>query len=343
MFKKKAKGLFAEVSHYQVRLARTDRLSAPVEVEALETIPITTTAETRRAIEAFAGVQKGSYCQAQASVYPRDRFIHRNSSESAARTRAEDFATKTLSTDLERKAKETGFHVLNPSTGQVYNATESPSRETLFVGAGKENLQEEQKRLIELGIYPTRLEISSISLFAGVKRAVVEEDMDGSALVIEFSESTSYAYVVNLSGLALSHSIDFGVSAIANSIQKELGLQDSLSARKVMLSKTFDFRDMASTLLHDLIIQVRASTGQFEVQTGKSVHYLFIPGLPSSLSWISEILAEKLGMERWKPTLSEWLNASGITVPDKIAERDDLYEFLPLFCQMARLESPSSK
>ena len=342
MFQKKAKGLFAEVSHYQVRLARADRSTAPLQIEALESIPVTTTGETRRAIEAFAGNQKGNYIQAHCAVYPKDRFVHRHYTENAARSRQEDFAAKTLKAELKLEPDEVAFRILHPLTGKRYNPDEALSRETLFVGASRESLKEEQRRLIELGLYPDQLEIASIPLYAGIKRAVVEEDMDSSALIIEFSEGSSYGYVVNLNGLALSHSLEFGISAIASSIQSELGLQDSLSARKVMLSKTFDFKDMGATLLRRLITQVRASTGQFEVQTGKSVHYLFIPGLPDSLSWIGEVLAEELGMENWKPSLEEWLTQGGITLSPQAKDQQNLTEFLPLFCQMARLDTPNA-
>lgn len=342
MFQKKAKGLFAEVSHYQVRLARTDRTTAPIHVEALTSIPVTTTGETRRAIEDFARSQKSTFAQARCSVYPRDRFVHRHYLENAVRSKQEDFAEKVLKSDLELDSKNVQFRVIHPGSGKAYDPEEALSRETLFAGASRDCLKEEQRRLIELGIYPTALEIASISLYAGLKRAVVEENMDGSALIIEFSDTSSYGYVVNLNGLALSHPLEFGLNSIASSIQAELGLSDSLSARKVMLSKTFDFKDMGSMLLSKLTSQVRASTGQFEVQTGKSVQYLYIPGLPDSLSWIGEILAEELGMEHWKPTLGEWLNQAGISLSESSAARDDLHDFLPIFCQMARLETSKS-
>ena len=342
MLKKKSKSLFAEVSHYAIRMARTDRTAAPIRVESLASIPIQTTAETRRAVESFAGETRGSYCQARCAVYPRDRFLHRYYAENAARSKADDFAKKTLQSELKRNPADTAFRLIHPPTGKPYDPQEALSREIFFVGAGRDCLLEEQKRLIELGIYPTRLEIASIALFAGAKRAIVEEDMDASALLLEFSEKATYGYVVNLNGLALSHMIDFGIGSIAARIQKELGLHDTLSARKVMLSKTFDFQDMASKLLEELITRVRASTGQFEVQTGRSVRYLLFPGLPESLDWIGTVLAAELGMERWNPTLGEWLDRAGITLSEADAQREDLHEFLPLFSQMAKLDPQKS-
>ena len=342
MFQKKSKGLFAEVSHYQVRLARTDRTIAPVEVEAVDLIPITTVEETREAINAFAGNPKSAYIQAQCSIYPEDRFIFRHHQENAARSKQDDFAEKALLGELKVEPENVRYRILHPGTGKSYNPDELLSRVTLFVGASREGLKNEQKRLIDLGLYPNRLEISSVSLYAGIKKALAEKEMDTSVLVIEFAENSSYGYVINPTGLALSHPIDFGISAVAKSIQSELGLQDTLSARKVMLSKTFDFRDMGSTLLRHLILQVRASTGQFEVKTGKSVHYIFIPDLPDSLSWVGEILAEELGMEVWRPALTDWSSSGGIELSSRASQHENLSEFFPLFCQMAQLDAASS-
>lgn len=341
MFQKKPKGLFAEASPYEIRLARTDRTSPPLQVESLAAIPTGTgdPEEARKAVESFAGAQRGTFCQAFCAAYPRDRFLHRYHAENPARSRAEDFGPKTVAADLKRDPAETSFRLLHPASGKAYDPEEALSREVLFAGAGKDALREEQRRLLEHGLYPLRMEIASVALFAGLKRAIVEEDMDGSALVLEFGEESSFGYVVNLTGLALSHSLGFGIASIAGRIRKELGLQDALSARKVMFSKTFDFRDMAASLLGGLVSQVRASTGQFEVQTGKSVQYLVLPGLPESLGWIGEILAEELGMERWKPSLGEWFGKAGLSLAESEAAREDLHDFLPLFSQMARLET----
>lgn len=340
MFQKKSKGLFAEVSPYQIRLARADRNVAPLQIEALAAIPVGGEDETRQAVEAFAGAQRGGFCQAVCGIYPADRFLHRFQTENAARTRGDDFAPKILTSELKRNPAETAYRLLYPASGKAYDPNEALSREILFVGAGRAALREEQNRLLRFGLYPTRLHLASVGLFGGARRAIVEEDMDASALILEINEESSYAYVVNIGGLALSHPIPFGISGIAERIQKELRLQDVLSARKVMLSKTFDFRDMASALLGALIGQVRASTGQFEVQTGKSVHYLYLPGLPDSLSWIGDILAAELGMEAWRPGLGTWLEKSGINLSE--GSGGEACDYLALLSQMANLESQRS-
>jgi len=339
MFQKKAKGLFAEVSPYQVKLARVDRVATPLVVEDLVEIPVTTVGETKRVIESFAGNTKASFAQARCSVYPEDRFLHRYTTESPGRTRQKDFGDTTLKSQLSLDPSETAYQVLHPITGTRYDPDVALSRDLLFAGANRQTLKEEQSRLIEMGIYPTRLEISSIPLCGGIRRAAVDDDLETSFLVIELSENSSYGYVVNHDGLALSQSFKFGVSKIAESIKDELGLQDTLSARKVMLSKTFDFGDMGSTLLSALIAEVSASTGQFEVQTGNSIHHLLVPGLPESLSWITEVLAEKLELQIWQPSLQKWLEKSGISLSDRIRKMENLSHYLPLFCQMANLQS----
>ncbi len=340
MLQKKSKGIFAEVSPYEIRLAKTDRLSSPVQVEDLLSIPVSDDETARREVEEFAGTQKGGFCQASCAVYPPDRFLFRYQTDNAARTRAEDFATRVLQGDLKRQPGETAFRMLHPASGKAYDPTEALSREVLFVGAGTPAIREEQSRLLHCGLYPRRLQVASVALYAGVRRAIVDAEMNASVLLLELNEDASYAYVVNMGGLALSHPVGFGVANIVERIQKELHLQDRTSARKVMLSRTFDFRDMAPSLLGRLVGQLRASTGQFEVQTGKSVDYLHVPGLPRSLSWVAEVLAEELGMEIFQPSLAPWLEKSGISLTESASV--DAAAYFPLFCQMADLEIRTS-
>lgn len=337
MFQQKSKRLFAEISAYQIRLAKTERSANPIQVESFLEIPVTSEDEARRAVENFAGEDKNSFKQAVCAVYPADRFLHRHFAENAARTKSEDFSEKILKDDLKRTPKDVVYKVVNPSTGKAYNPSNSLSRELIFVGAGKTAIRQEQSRALGFGLYPRQLRLASVGLFEGTRRALQEEGIEASTLVLEISEHNSYAYVVSANGLALSHQINFGVAAIAEQIQKELRLQDVLSAEKVMFSTTFDFTDMASSLVGRLIRQIQAITGQFEVRTGKSVSYIYLPGLPPGLSWISKVLALELGMESWEPSLEEWLMHSGLQIPDDSSE--NLVPYFSLLCQMADLQS----
>ncbi len=340
MFQKKSKGLFAEVSAYQIRLARTDRTVNPLQVEAFHAIPVASEDEARRAVENFAGEHKSSFRPAVCAVYPGDRFLHRFSVENAARTRNDDFAEKVLADDLNRTPKDTSFRVLYPTSGKNYDPKESLSRELVFAGAGKTAIREEQSRVLGFGLYPTQLRLASLSLYEGTRRVILEEGSESSTLVLEVGEHGSYVYVVNAGGLALSHSINFGISGITERIRTELGLQDALSSRKVLFSETFDFRDMGATLVGRLTSQIQAFTGQFEVRTGKSITHIILPGLPDNLGWIGEVLASELGMEVWSPEIGHWLEESGIKIPEDSGKNP--FSYFPLLCHMANLEPQRS-
>lgn len=340
MFQKKSKALFAEVSAYELRLARADRFASPLQVEAFCSVSTTSEDDARRAVEKFAGAQKGAFHQASCAVYPGDRFLHRYFTDNAARTKGDDFKSKVLADELKRTPKDTVCRVIHPGSGKAYDPVASLSRELIFAGAGKTAIREEQSRILGLGLYPSNLRLATISLFEGSRKAVQEEGIEASVLFLELGEHGAYAYVVNSGGLALSQPVSFGISAVAEQIQKELGLQDALSARKVMFSATFDFKDMANALVGRLIRQIQASTGQFEVKTGKSVNYIHTPGLPKGLGWIGEVLADKLGMEVWTPRFDPWLERTGIQIAKDFA--DDLTPYFSLLCHMANLETQRS-
>lgn len=335
MINNKAKGLFAEITPFQIRLARTDRTSYPMTVEALLAIPRGADPQNRDKMEDFALSRKSPFVQARCGSFPQGRFLHKYTLDNPGKGKTDRFAENTLQEQFNIKPEENSYLVLYPNNGRAFRPQETLAKELLFAGCSRKGLSSEQAQLIEEGIYPKSLEIQSLPLIAGVRSALSIKPETRAVFTIEFCETSSLSHIVGKQGVSYTHDFAFGFQDLVQTVQKELRLQDELSARRVLLSGTFDFRDSGSKLLSPLIRQVRASTGQFEVQTGKSIEYFYAPTLSKPLRWISEILADELGMEEWEPPLLDWMELCGLNLGQSVNLENDAAEWFPLFCLMA--------
>jgi hypothetical protein len=99
-------------------------------------------------------------------------------------------------------------------------------------------------------------------------------------------------------------------------VQKELGLKDEESARKLFLSNAFDFTGMGPLLVKRLLKELQSTVGFYEVQTGQSVSQLVCLVLPAKLAWLESVLASELGITVFRPDVPAWLLARGVTLAD---------------------------
>jgi Tfp pilus assembly PilM family ATPase len=144
--------------------------------------------------------------------------------------------------------------------------------------------------------------------FAGIKTPT---------LVLEIENESTQSYILSDSGLETTRPIAQGLSAMIPVVQKELGLKDEESARKLFYSNTFDFTGMGGVLTKKLIKELQSSIGFFEVQTGQSIGQVICTSLPSKLGWLESALAAQLGVGLLKIDFEAWLGARRITFESK--------------------------
>src|SRR5213083_683655 len=101
-------------------------------------------------------------------------------------------------------------------------------------------------------------------------------------------------------------------------VQKELGLKDEESARKLFYSNTFDFTGMGPLLIKKLLKELQSSIGFYEVQTGQSVGQVLITQLPPKLSWLEGAVTSNLGIASLKLDPVPWLQSRQITIPEPL-------------------------
>lgn len=269
------------------------------------------------AFTAYMGARKGNYARAYCSVLPVSRFVRRISLDSPNRAKDSAYLLELLSNTCKINTHENDIAVLL-STGAQLDADRPASKEIMFVGAKSDELEAVQSKLISWGVYPLRIELGTLPLVASIQKVAKAEGRKNSTLVLEVGESQSYIYIISESGLDMTRNISFGISAMLPHIKAELGLADEAVARKILIANTFDFTEMAPTLLRRLIKEIQASIGFYEVQTGYTIGQIFPANLSSRFQWVGEHLSRGLGLDMMMVSFDRWPGIIGVEVSESL-------------------------
>jgi len=122
--------------------------------------------------------------------------------------------------------------------------------------------------------------------------------------------------ILNADGVEVTRPIASGLAEMVPVVQKELGLKDEDSARKLFYSNTFDFTGMGNQLIKHLLKELQSSIGFYEVQTGQSIAHVLCSQLPANLGWLGKTIAGALGVSTFQMELIPWLASLNIKLAD---------------------------
>ena len=125
-------------------------------------------------------------------------------------------------------------------------------------------------------------------------------------------------------------------------VQKELGLKDEESARKLFYSNTFDFTGMGPLLVKRLLKELQSSIGFYEVQTGQSVGQVLCTQLSPKLAWLDAAIASALGITSLTLDPAPWLQSRQISLPEALAKTAQDIRWFGLLGLMAHYHSSPS-
>lgn len=324
MLSRKAKGLFIEIGEFSARVAKTNSLTPPLSVEAVEAYPLD------RAWKELSGMTEeltgtgggGRFVSAHCSVYPPSRFVRRHTVESAARAKDPAYLGNVLAQQLKIDAAKNVAAVINAVDGSEFTLDRSiaQQKELLFAGAVKTEMDDLQVRLTDAKVYPRSLQLGTLSVLGGVSSYMNWKNMADPVLVLEMSMGQTCTYIVSRNLVELCRPLAKGLGTIIPRIQEELGLKDETSAKKLFFSNTFDFTEMGPALLHGLLRELQAAIGFFEVQTGMTIGHLHLGSLPENLSWIPSVMSKSLGLSLLRINHREWLEGLDVQLQDAVLE-----------------------
>lgn len=321
MLKPKTKGLFVDISEYSILAARTSGYKLPMVIEEIAEFPIKANQDPGEIVDFFHGLvdyRGASYYVSRCGVYPEGRFVRFFEAESANKVKDAEFLAKTLKTEFNIDSDTNNVAILDARDGSDFDIEKGGTRRLVFCGAPADSFRVQQDRLLEYGIYPERLELSTISTLGGVSDYARFHNITSPILCFELTAQSANIFIVNRGQVDVARPVPFGLDSIYPLLQRELGLKDEDSARKLFSSSTFDFAEMGPKLLRRMTKELQATTGFYEVQTGLTISHVFLSVLPKNLNWVSKTVADSLALEILQPSLEGWLESLKIKLGDGV-------------------------
>lgn len=321
MFSSKQKGLFVDFSEFSVLAARTSGYRLPMVLEEIAELPRKddqAPKEIRSFIENLINFKGADYVIARCGAYPRNRFIRNYEAETLNKARDPKFLGEVLRSEFGLDSEANIISILDARDGSDFDMEKGLGKKLVFCGAPKKEWQEKQDELLESGVYPDRLELSTLTTLGGVCDYARFNKIEAPILCFELTPTNANVFVQKRGQLEVARPIPFGFNDIYPLLQRELGLKDEASARKLFFSNTFDFAEIGPKLLRRMTKELQATTGFYEVQTGQTIDQLYISVLPSNLAWVSRTISESLGLELILPKYEPWLESLNIKIGDSV-------------------------
>lgn len=316
-FKSKNKGYFVDRNEHAWLLAKCSSDTTPLVVERLVEVPVGDSQGLAVALEQLkSGGSSGNYLNAVCGIYPSKRMVRRATID-IKRTKEPTYLNEVCIQQFRIEPDKHSIAILSSQHGTLHDAAKVSEKELLFCGLPLEDLNSAQDDLLNCGVYPTRLELGSVSVLGAMSDYLAFAKTKNPALLLEIGNDTTHSYIVTANGVEASRPIPFGIEAMIPVVQKKLGLKDEESARKLFYSNTFDFTSMGAELVQRLLKELQSSIGFFEVQTGQSIAHLVCTMLPEKLGWIEASIATALGIAPLKMDLRSWLQSHQVSFSDQ--------------------------
>lgn len=321
MLKPKTKGLFVDISEYSILAARTSGYKLPMVVEEIKELPMSgveSAEDVREFLEDLVEFNGAVYYVARCGVYPDGRFVRFYEVDSPSKAKDMNYLAEVLENEFNIDPAANQVSILNASDGSDYDSEAATSKRLVYCGGPAESFEAEQERILKYGLYPDRLELSSVTTLGGVCDYARFNNIKGPILCLELTARSASIFISNDGQVDVARPIPFGLDSIYPLLQRELGLKDEASARKLFFSNTFDFAEMGPKLLRRVTKELQASAGFYEVQTGQTIEQVFISVLPKNLSWITKTVSDALCLEILRPNYEAWMESLNVNIADNV-------------------------
>ncbi|MBI5426511.1 MAG: hypothetical protein HZA32_20740 [Opitutae bacterium] len=334
MFGKKTKGFCVDFGDQAVLLARLSQEDAPLVVEEVKEFAAADSEGLQNYLKTADGKGPTGYAHAKVSLYPARRIVRRHTMD-LKRVKEPGYVPEVLTQSFRVEADKFTTLLLNPADGSEYDVAKGNQKEALFCGMPSDDIVQWQEKLLEFGLYPEQLELGTVATLGALVSYQKFKQSKAPLLLLEMGEEATQCFILTAEGVDISRPIASGISAMIPVVQKELGLKDEESAKKLFYSNTFDFTSMGGSLIKKLLKELQSSIGFYEVQTGQSIGAVLCTQLPSSLAWLSPTIASSLGVQSFKAELLPWAQSLGISLAPGVTLAAPDERWLGLFGLMA--------
>jgi hypothetical protein len=317
LFAKKSKGFCVEIGEHATLMARLSQTEAPFVVEELKELPSNDSDGIVAWVKSTEGKGATGYIHSTCGVYPAKRIVRRHTLD-LKRVKDPAYFAEIYTQQFRVEADRYTIRALNPDDGSEYDQSKATKKEVLFCGLPSDEIIGLQDKLLEQGIYPERLELGTLATLGGMISYLKFKQAKTPILLLEIGQENTQSFILSADGVDISRPIPSGIAAMIPVVQKELGLKDEESAKKLFYSNTFDFTSMGGSLVKKLLKELQSSIGFYEVQTGQSIGNVICTQLPSSLTWLGTTMAGALGVAPLKMELTPWLDSLNIKLAEGV-------------------------
>jgi hypothetical protein len=318
-FSAKSKGFFIDQNEHATLVARTSTPTGALVVEEVrECPPGDDAALTAALVELQHKKTSTGYVHATCGVNPPKRLVRRVTLD-LKRVKDPDYLNEVVSSQFRVEPDKFSLSILNASDGADYDFNEAAQKEVVICGLPTAEVIAIQDALLAADIYPDRVELTTVATLGVLTDYLAFTNSKTPALVLELGAETTHSFIVTAGGVDAARPIPQGFAAMVPVVQKELGLKDEESARKLFYSNTFDFTGMGSALIKKLVKELQSSIGFYEVQTGQSIGQLLCMQVPPKMTWVDGAIAGLLGVPGLQADFNPWLQARGITLSEEAA------------------------
>ena len=338
-FATKSKGFYVEIGEHSTLMARLAQAGAPFFIEELKELPSGDPAAVTEWVKGTEGKGSTGYAHATCGIYPAKRIVRRHTVD-LKKLKEPTYFNEIYSQQFRIEPDKYNIRAMNPDNGGDFDPMKPAQKEVLFAGLPADDIDAAQDKLLEMGIYPERLELGTLATLGGMVNYLKFKQTKTPLLVLEIGEELTQSFIVSAEGVDISRPIPSGVAAMIPVVQKELGLKDEESAKKLFYSNTFDFTSMGGTLVKKLLKELQSSIGFYEVQTGQSIGNVCCTQLPASLSWLGNTMAGALGVTPLKMDMMPWLESLNIKLADSVSPNPPDERWAGLFALIASYNPP---
>lgn len=338
-FSAKPKNFFIDFSEHSVLIARTSKTEAPFVVEEIIECAPGDAEALAQAIKTLQTTKSPSgYIHAACGINAPRRVVRKVTFETK-RLKEPEYLNEVAAQQLRIEPDQYTLAILSSAQGTGYDIVKAAQKDALICGIPSADINVAQDNLLASGIYPETIELSSVAGVGAMVDYLAFSKIKAPVLLLEIGSESTNSFIVTSGGVEASRPIQQGLESMIPVVQKELGLKDEASARKLFLSNTFDFTGMGSVLIKRLIKELQSSIGFYEVQTGQSVAHVSCVLLPSKLTWLEGAIAADLGVSVLKPDMPAWLQSQQITFSDTLPANAQDVRRLGLFGLMVQYKN----
>jgi hypothetical protein len=294
MLSKRTKGLFTEVNGFSYVVASATSLQPPLTIDSIDEFSRQEPDKVSEFLDTGTPANRKRYLFSHCGLVPESRFFRLHQLESMAKAKEAGFFENLLEEQYRISTKSVRAAVISAETGAAFAPLRpiQGQKSVLINGADAKEFDASQDNLVDIGIYPNSLQLSSLSCLAALRHYLNFKEQGDAVLCVEISQYTAHLFIVTRERVELCRPVSFGFNAVFPVIQQQLGLKDEKSARDLFYAGAFDFRDIGSLLFQRLLKEINASIGFYEVQTGHSISHLLLSMLPAKMMWIADVICE---------------------------------------------------